>query len=229
MPSHLAPPPILSLAAISRARRSVRPVAPIIPQRFGASPTEAARCLACVTLGRTRARAASCAHIPAGPTSRLTRPPGGARARRGSFLPVDNQPAGTDVLPVLLGACIETRHRAPGQSALFRGSLGRRNRRAGGHHQTIVLSSRRRPGSMTPIGTGPRLCNCANTRHDRHPGTGRDPLHPQHAASRRARSVRAWPKMKSAFTKGYRHPRESGGPGASGPGPAAPGFPLSRE
>src|SRR6267378_4764259 len=39
-----------------------------------------------------------------------------------------------DVLRVLLGACNETRHRARGQSALFRGSLGGRNRRAGGHH-----------------------------------------------------------------------------------------------
>jgi hypothetical protein len=38
-----------------------------------------------------------------------------------------------DVLRVLLGAYDETRHGARGQSALFRGSLGRRNRRAGGH------------------------------------------------------------------------------------------------
>src|SRR5258708_20529806 len=47
----------------------------------------------------------------------------------------------TDVLPALLGACNETRLRARCQSALFRGSLGRRNRRAGGHHQTREAGS----------------------------------------------------------------------------------------
>src|SRR6266404_2823755 len=61
--------------------------------------------------------------------------------REGAVTPGLTTAPRADVLRVLLGACNETRHPARGQSALFRGSLGGRNRRAGGHHQTREAGS----------------------------------------------------------------------------------------
>ena len=53
-------------------------------------------------------------------------------------------------------------------------------------------------------------CSSSNLRQRRHCWCRRDNLRP--AAKQ---GLRAWLKMKSAFTRGNRRPRESGGPGAT--------------